>query len=329
MFDSLALIWAGLLGFAMLAYLVLDGFDLGVGIIFPLLGGPKARLNAMHSLAPTWDGNETWLVLAIGGLLAAFPLAYSIILPAVYIPLTIMVLALVFRGVAFEFVERRGRLNRFWLVGFGAGSLIAAAMQGMMLGAVLQGITVQGRSFGGGPWDWLSPFSAMTGAALVAVYAAHGTAWLLLRGVKVPRLPALLSGAAALSILAVGNISFRLPKVAALQQAVWIDHKAFTILLAGLAMVAVILLVLGLRGQRGGFCFASTTLAMMLGFVALVASAFPFLIPSTLTIFDAAAPDASLGFLLVGAAVLLPVILAYTSFAYWVFLRAEPPKAKL
>jgi cytochrome bd ubiquinol oxidase subunit II len=328
MFDSLALIWAGLLGFAMLAYLVLDGFDLGVGIVFPFLGSPKARLNAMHTLAPTWDGNETWLVLAIGSLLAAFPLAYSIILPALYIPLTAMVLALVFRGVAFEFVDRKDRLNRFWLVGFGAGSLIAAAMQGMMLGAVLQGITVHGRSFGGGPWDWLSPLLGLTGATLIAVYATHGAAWLLLRDAIVPSLRGLLLGAAGLSILGVGNISYQLVMATALSQTGWVGHTALGILLAGFAAVAVILFALGLRGRRGGLCFAATTIAIAIGLVALVARVFPFLIPPSLTILDAAAPDASLGFLLVGAAVLLPLILAYTAFTYWVFLREERAETK-
>lgn len=163
---------------------------------------------------------------------------------------------------------------------------------------------------------------------MIAVYATHGAAWLLLRDAIVPRLRALLLGAAGLSILEVGNISYQLVMATALSQTGWVDHTALGILLAGFAAVAVILFALGLRGRRGGLCFAATTIAIAIGLVALVAIVFPFLIPPSLTILDAAAPDASLGFLLVGAAVLLSLILAYAAFTYWMFLREERAETK-
>jgi len=320
MFDDLTMIWAGLLAFAMLAYLVLDGFDLGVGIVFPFLDGPQARLRAMHSLAPIWDGNETWLVLTVGSLLAAFPLAYSILLPALQIPLTLMLLSLVFRGVAFEFVERMGRLHLVWLVGFGAGSLIAALMQGMMLGAVLQGIAVQGRGFAGGAWDWLTPFSALTGIVLVASYAAHGLAWLLFRRVKISRLRRLLIWMVVILVLGLGGIAYRFPS--AISLTAWTHRLPLATGLVLLAVIAIALFVIGLKRPRHGLCFVATTLALVVGYVTVIASVFPFLVPPSLDIRAAAAPEASLQFLLVGAVVLLPLILAYTSFTYWVFLRA-------
>jgi cytochrome d ubiquinol oxidase subunit II len=176
---DLPFIWAGIVAFAVLAYVVLDGFDLGVGLLFPFLKDEKQRDEAMNSVAPVWDGNETWLVLGGGGLLAVFPLAYAIILPALYAPIIAMLLGLVFRGVAFEYRFKTERGKSVWDWAFAGGSLVAALGQGVALGAFVQGIPVTARAYSGGWWDWLTPFSLFTAVALVCGYALLGATWLI------------------------------------------------------------------------------------------------------------------------------------------------------
>ncbi len=163
----------------MLAYVVLDGFDLGVGILFPFVEGEAERDEMMNSVAPVWDGNETWLVLGGGGLLAVFPLAYAVIMPALYAPIIAMLLALIFRGVAFEFRWKTRRGKFLWDWAFAGGSTLAAFAQGIALGALVQGIPVANRAYAGGWWDWLTPFSLLTGVALVIGYALLGATWLV------------------------------------------------------------------------------------------------------------------------------------------------------
>jgi len=181
MFFDLAFIWAGLIAFAVLAYVILDGFDLGVGILFPLMRTEAEKDLAMNTVAPVWDGNETWLVLGGGGLFAVFPLAYAVIMPALYLPIIVMLLALVFRGVAFEFRWRTKRAKCLWDLSFFGGSLMATFAQGVALGALVQGIAVEERAYAGGNWDWLTPFSVLTGVALVAGYALLGATWLVMK----------------------------------------------------------------------------------------------------------------------------------------------------
>ncbi len=176
---DLTVVWAFLIAFAVAAYVVMDGFDLGIGILFPRFRVGPERDQAMNAIAPVWDGNETWLVLGGGGLLAAFPLAYAIVLPALYAPLIAMLLGLVFRGVAFEHRWRDPGHRRYWDAGFFMGSLVATFMQGVTLGALLQGISVEGRAYAGGWWEWLSPFSLLTGGSLVIGYALLGAGWLI------------------------------------------------------------------------------------------------------------------------------------------------------
>src|SRR5689334_3566739 len=176
--PTLTNIWAGILGFAVFMYVVMDGFDLGIGVMFRAFPVGRERDTAMNSIAPVWDGNQTWLVLGGGGLLAAFPLAYSIIMSALYPPLIAMLLGLVFRGVAFEFRWRDPDHRAFWDLAFSAGSFMAALMQGIMLGALLQGVRVAGRAYGGGWWDWFTPFSLLTGASVVVGYSLLGACWL-------------------------------------------------------------------------------------------------------------------------------------------------------
>ena len=179
-FD-LAFIWAGLIAFAVLTYVILDGFDLGVGILFPFAGSETDRDTAMNSVAPVWDGNETWLVLGGGGLFAVFPLAYAVVMPALYMPITLMLLGLVFRGVAFEYRWKTRRWKPVWDVAFVGGSLVAALCQGIALGALVQGIEMSGRAYAGGWWDWLTPFSVLTGVAVVTGYALLGATWLVMK----------------------------------------------------------------------------------------------------------------------------------------------------
>src|SRR5512134_3195843 len=178
---DLALVWAGVIALAVIAYVILDGFDLGVGILFPLLPEEAHRDQMMNSVAPVWDGNETWLVLGGGGLFAVFPLAYSIMMPALYAPVIALLLGLVFRGVAFEFRWKTQRGKFLWDWAFAAGSTIAAFAQGIALGALVQGIPVVGRAYAGGWWDWLTPFSLVTGVALVCGYALLGATWLVFK----------------------------------------------------------------------------------------------------------------------------------------------------
>ena len=178
---DLTVIWAFVIAFAVFAYIVMDGFDLGIGILFPLLKNEGDRDLAMNAVAPVWDGNETWLVLGGGGLLAAFPLAYGTILSALYAPIVAMLLALIFRGVAFEFRWRDPRHRAWWDVAFSLGSIVAAFAQGVTLGALLQGIAVENRVYAGGWFDWLTPFSVLVGVSLLCGYALLGSTWLVMK----------------------------------------------------------------------------------------------------------------------------------------------------
>ena len=180
MFE-LSFIWAGIIAFAVLTYVILDGFDLGIGILFPTAKSEQDKSTMLNSIAPIWDGNETWLVLGGGGLFAVFPLAYAVIMPALYLPIILMLLALIFRGVAFEYRWRTETWKPVWDLGFFGGSIVAAFMQGIALGALVQGIEVTGRAYSGGWWDWLTPFSVLTGVAVVVGYALLGATWIIVK----------------------------------------------------------------------------------------------------------------------------------------------------
>lgn len=321
--DTLVLIWAGLIAFAVLAYVVLDGFDLGIGILFPLLRRGTERDAAMNSVAPVWDGNETWLVLGGGGLLAAFPLAYAILMPAVYAPLIAMLLGLVFRGVAFEYRWRTVGGQWLWDLAFAAGSSVAAFMQGVILGAVLQGVTVAGRAYGGGWWDWLTPFSVLTGLSIVSGYALLGATWLVLKsqGDLLDRAFRLATPLAASTVVAIMLVSAATPW---LRVAYWRRWFAFPNVLATAQVPLLVALTTGalfyaLRRRNERWPFPLALCLFLLGSAGLAISVFPYLVPGEVTIWQAASPPVSLRFMLAGAAVLLPMILGYTTYAYWVF----------
>ncbi|QUD88125.1 cytochrome d ubiquinol oxidase subunit II [Phenylobacterium montanum] len=316
-------VWAGLIAFAVFAYVVMDGFDLGIGVLFPFLGAHSQRGRAMNAIAPVWDGNETWLVLGGGGLFAAFPLAYAILMPAVYAPLIAMLLGLVFRGVAFEFRWRTLRGRWAWDVAFSAGSTLAAVSQGMILGAILQGVKVSGRAYAGGWWDWLTPFSVLTGLSVAAGYALLGACWLILKseGELQDRAWRLAWRCAAATMAAIAAVSAATPL---LKGDYWRRWFAFPNVLATaqvplLVLIVAVGLFVSLRRKAELWPFPLALALFALGYAGLAISLYPYLVPGEVTLWQAAAPTASLGFMLAGAAVLIPVILAYTSYAYWVF----------
>ena len=321
--SYLALIWAGLIAFAVLAYVLLDGFDLGIGILFPFLKDRDERHLAMNTIAPVWDGNETWLVLGGGGLFAVFPLAYSILMPALYPLIIAMLLGLIFRGVAFEFVHRTKRMQAFWEFGFWGGSLIAAIAQGMALGAMVQGIAVEGRAYAGGNWDWLTPFTLLTAVALVVGYAMLGATWLILKteGETLARVRRLAVPLGVGLIALIGVVSLITPFLHPVYLERWFSWPsgAWSVVVPVLLALAIWQLWAGLRNKDPMRPFLATVALFVLSYVGLGVSFYPNLIPPDLSIAEAAAPASSLRFLLVGAVVLIPMILAYTAYSYWVF----------
>lgn len=320
---DLAIVWAILIAFAVAMYVVMDGFDLGIGILFPALKVGTERDTAMNSIAPVWDGNETWLVLGGGGLMAAFPLAYAIILPALYAPLIAMLLGLVLRGVAFEFRWREPNHRAAWDWAFFSGSLIATLAQGITLGALLQGITVEGRSYDGGWWEWLSPFTILTGASLVIAYALLGACWLIWKSegdlqAKAFRYARPLGLAL---ILVIGAVSLWTPFLEGQYHQRWFQYPGIiaTAPVPFLTAVAITFFVRGLMKKQDRTPFFSALAIFGLCLAGLGVSIWPDVVPGRVTIWQAAAPDASLGFMLVGAGLMIPLILAYTGWAYWVF----------
>jgi cytochrome bd ubiquinol oxidase subunit II len=320
---DLPFIWAGLIAFAVLAYVILDGFDLGVGILFPFAKTEHHRDVMMNSVAPVWDGNETWLVLGGGGLLAVFPLAYAVVMPALYAPITAMLLGLILRGVAFEFRWRTKRGQFLWDWAFAGGSLIAALAQGLALGTLVQGIPMSGRAYSGGWWDWLSPFSILTAIAVAIGYALLGATWLIMKTEgdlqEQSRRNATIASVGTIALI--GATSLWTPFLQPEYFAKWFAWP--TMIFSGIVPVLVALcaygLYSGLRDKTDYRPFFSSLGLFVLSFAGIGISFYPFIVPPSLTIWDAAGPDKSLRFLLVGALVLIPMILAYTAYSYWVF----------
>ena len=328
---DIAVIWAGLLVFAVFVYVVLDGFDLGIGMLFAVFKGKRDRDLLMNSVAPVWDGNETWLVLGGGGLFAAFPMAYGIYMTALYAPIIAMLLALVFRGVAFEYRWRTKRWERWWDRAFILGSFVAAFAQGIALGAILQGVVVDGRAYGGGWYDWLTPFTMLTGVAVVIAYILIGACWLVLKTDgevhNRARRYALYAGGA--TVLMIGLVSIATPFLEAAYYKRWFAMPMMLYLSpVPIAVTAVaVFLYRALRGEGSDARpFLLSVALFALSFVGLGVSMWPYLIPTEVTLWEAAAPESSQLFMLVGALVLIPVILAYTAYAYWVFRGKLDPE---
>jgi cytochrome bd ubiquinol oxidase subunit II len=320
---NLSIVWVLIIAFAIFAYVVMDGFDLGIGILFPTLEVGVERDQAMNAIAPVWDGNETWLVLGGGALMAAFPLAYSIILPATYPLMIAMLLGLVFRGVAFEFRWRDPRHRPYWDAAFALGSFIAAFAQGITLGAILQGIRVENDGYAGGWLDWLSPFTLLTGMSLVLGYSLLGSTWLIWKteGPGQAHARRLALGLGIGTLAAMTAVSAATPYLHYDYWRRWfsIPNVFFTAQVPLLVLIASAIFIWSLRRGSERLPFLATLALFLLNFVGLGISVFPYLVPREITIWDAAAPAQSQRFMLVGVAFILPVILAYTSWAYWVF----------
>lgn len=320
---DLAFVWYAIIAFAVLMYVVLDGFDLGVGLLFPFVRDERRRDIMTNTIAPVWDGNETWLVLGGGGLFAVFPLAYSIALTALYAPLIAMLLALVFRGVAFEFRHKDPRHKIWWDRAFFGGSAVATFSQGVVLGAFVQGIETQGRLYAGGWFDWLTPFSVFCGLALLGGYALLGAGWLVMKteGGLQSRCFELLAPLTCWILIAILAVSVWTPLLNHEIAARWFTwpNIAWLSPIPGLVAVIGVLLLRAVVKRHEVQPFLLSLVLFVLAYAGLGISLYPNIIPPDISYAEAAAPETSLRFLLVGACILIPVILAYTTYGYWVF----------
>jgi cytochrome d ubiquinol oxidase subunit II len=320
---DLTVVWAFIIAFAVFAYVVMDGFDLGIGILFPTFAVGRERDRAMNSIAPVWDGNETWLVLGGGGLFAAFPLAYAVILPATYPLIIAMLLGLVFRGVAFEYRWRDPGHQKFWDMAFTGGSLVAALAQGMTLGALLQGIEVEGRAYAGSWFDWLTPYTLLTGLGTVAGYALLGSTWLIwkLDGAEQVHARKLAIWAGGATIVLMGAVSLYNIALNEEYAAHWLAAPQIYWVAPVPIVTAVVSLSLlhGILNDRNSKPFWLAIALFFLGMTGLGVTIWPYVVPPGLTIWDAAAPERSQIFMLVGVAITMPLIIGYTAWAYWVF----------
>lgn len=330
MFDfsnwvDLPLIWGVLIATAIFLYVFLDGFDLGVGILFPFAPSDKCRDRMMNSVAPFWDGNETWLVLGGGGLFAAFPLAYSVLMPAFYMPIIIMLMGLIMRGVAFEFRFKASQeTRRLWDKVFHFGSLTAAFCQGMILGAFVHGVQVTGRDFTGGPLDWVTGFSVMTGIAVVFGYALLGATWLIMKTEDVTQEWSRRVASYVLGFVGIfmALVSISVPFMNPMIKDFWFSTpNIFYLLPIPLITMGLFALTwVDLHYRTAEYRPFLTSLAIfIMGYLGLGLSIFPWIVPFQFTIWDAAAFGPSLSLMLVGVIPFLPLILGYTAYSYYVF----------
>jgi cytochrome bd ubiquinol oxidase subunit II len=316
-------IWTAILAVGVFLYVVLDGFDLGVGILYNFVPARDDRNLVMNSIAPIWDGNETWLILGGVGLFTAFPVAFTIIIPAVYFPILLMLLALIFRGLAFEFRYRDAEHRTLWDYGFSVGSAVAAFAQGVVLGAFIQGFDVDGRHFVGGSFDCFTPFSIVTGLALMAGYALLGAGWLVIKTEGVLRVWARRAGRPCLllTVLAIGAVSVWTPLADAHIAERWFSWPN----IAYLAPVPVLTILLvwfewGAFDRDSDYApFFGALGLFLLSYLGIAISLWPMIVPHHFTLAEAASSPSTQGFLLIGTLFLLPTILAYTAWSYWVF----------
>jgi cytochrome bd ubiquinol oxidase subunit II len=321
---DLSVIWAVIILFGVMMYIIMDGFDLGIGILYPFFKDKDERDVIMNTVAPVWDGNETWLVLGGAGLLAAFPLAYAVILSALYLPLIFMLIGLIFRGVAFEFrFKALDHERHFWDKAFIGGSVAATFFQGVALGAYIQGFAVKGGAFTGGPLDWVSPFALFTGAGLLVAYALLGSTWLIMKTEgPLQRRAYTITRALVWAMLAtIAIISIWTPLIDARIAARWFSwpNMLWFAPVPLLVAASAVLLLRSLARQAHIRPFVYTLALIFLGYSGLGISVWPNIVPPGITIWDAAAPPQSQGFALVGALLIIPVILMYTIWSYYVF----------
>jgi cytochrome d ubiquinol oxidase subunit II len=316
-------LWTALLALAVFYYVVFDGFDLGVGMLYGLVRSDAERTIVMASIAPIWDGNETWLVFGGIGLLAAFPLAFAIIIPAVYFPILMMLLALVFRGVAFEFRFKHEGLRRFWDGAFCGGSTVATFAQGVVLGSFIQGFAVDGRHFAGTSFDWVAPFSLVTGVALMFGYGLLGAGWLILKTEgELQDWARRAAGVCLIAVLAaILAVSIWTPAVHAEIARRWFSWPN----IAYLSPVPIVTAAIAagewhaLRRRYELVPFLGAIGLFLMSFIGIAISLWPLIVPYRYTLWQAASSPSTQAFLLIGTLFLLPVILMYTAWSYWVF----------
>lgn len=319
-FD-LTIIWAGIIGFGIMMYVLMDGFDLGQGILFPFAPNEKARDTMMNSVAPIWDGNETWLVLGGAGLLAAFPLVYSVFLPALYIGVFLLLAGLIFRGIAFEFRFKANTSKYLWSWSFAVGSIVASFAQGAVVGAYIQGFETEGFVYSGGALDWLTPFTVITGLGLVVGYALLGSTWLILKtegelqdwAYKIT--PRLLLG--LLAIFAI--VCIYTPFIDESVKVRWFDNISIIWVLPVLVLYCSWIVLSSVKKRQDGMPFVATMGIFLFSYLGLIVSKWPYIVPPNFTIYDAASAYNSQLFLLLGFLFVIPIILGYTSWTYWVF----------
>lgn len=321
---DLSVIWGVIILFGIMMYIVMDGFDLGLGMLYPFFKSKEDRDVIMNTVAPVWDGNETWLVLGGAGLLAAFPLAYSVILSALYLPVIFMLIGLIFRGVAFEYRFKALEHERhFWDKAFIGGSLTATFFQGVTLGAYIQGLPVMNQAYAGGPFDWLSAFSIFTGIGLVVAFSLLGSTWLIMKTegelqsrahqVTKPLAWVLLGVIAVISVWTPFGDARIAQRWFSLPNLIWLSPVPI------LVCACTYLLVRSVKQKRHVQPFLYTLALIFLGYSGLGISLWPNIIPPDISIWQAAAPPQSQGFALVGALFIIPIILVYTIWAYYVF----------
>lgn len=318
---DLSMIWAVIVAFAIIMYVLMDGFDLGVGILFLFAPDEEARDVMMNSVAPIWDGNETWLVLGGVGLLAAFPLVYSILLPALYIGVFLMLAGLIFRGVAFEFRFKAKTSRYLWNWAFALGSIVASFAQGAVVGSYIEGYKTDGLVYAGGPLDWLTPFTVLTGIGILAGYALLGCTWMILKTEGyiqqwAYRLAPWLLAGVLLIFLAV---SLWTPSVDPSAYERWFEAIRWIWIFPVLAAFFAFQVWRGIRQRREALPFVATMGMFAATYFGLLWTRWPYVIPPNFTLWDAASAPESQLFLLVGMLFVIPIILVYTAWAYWVF----------
>ncbi|MEO8509561.1 MAG: cytochrome d ubiquinol oxidase subunit II [Betaproteobacteria bacterium] len=320
--SDLALFWAGVIAFSIIVYVILDGFDLGVGILFGTAGDEARRVAMMNTIAPFWDGNETWLVIVGAGLFATFPAVYAVFLGAFYIPVLLLLIGLIFRGVAFEFRNRSQSMRRLWDAGFVIGSVVVAFVQGAAVGAMMRGIAVTDDQFAGRSFDWLHPFSVLTGVGLVFGYALLGAGWLVVKSdgelrdwayARIRWLVGIVFVLIGLAFAVVLTVDAGAIAQGHLRDRGW----GWALPVLGVAALAAAWW--GAARRRDHLPFTFSVLFFLAAFATLGVMFWPFMVPYALTVGGAAAPEESLRFLFYGAVVVLPVIVIYTIGVYWVF----------
>jgi cytochrome bd ubiquinol oxidase subunit II len=316
-------IWTVILGVAVFMYVLLDGFDLGVGILFPFIRDEDARTLMMGTVAPVWDGNETWLVLGSVGLLAAFPTAFSIIIPALYFPILLMLLGLIFRGVAFEFRLKVTQHRQWWSAAFCVGSIVATFFQGVVLGKYVQGFAVSGQAYAGTSHDWITPFPLATGVGLLFGYAMLGATWLVMKTEGELQTWARFQALRALyGVLAfIAMVSVWTPLLHRQIAERWFSLPNIAWLAPVPIVTAAIAYATWRALRRGGdyvpFIGAMGLFAMC--YLGLGISLFPYIVPYVLTLWEASAVPSSQMFMLIGTLFLLPIVFMYTGWSYYVF----------